>query len=208
MTKQTDGTYLYYEEFKDAINRLGGLAQRSLNNVQINFHSHRWRSILNISDNIIKHGTDQGAVDDLCTLCDKIDMPNLKIASEDAVEAQNQGGVYKGIGQGVVIPESNTFSMLFYDTETSILEEIMLPWLYHVGDPNPDSEVYPFLRADVIVNIYGNHMSMHDSPKYSYRLTDCYPIQVDTPNLEDGMGDIKRSVAMEFNKMILNERYK
>jgi hypothetical protein len=184
----------HYADLKTVLNKLGGLAQRNLYTATINFHSTGWKSILGINTDITES--------DLVIICNNISLPNLKIEEDDAVESKNIGGVFKSIGAGTVVPENNTFSMLFYDTETSVAEEIFVPWIRHVINPEPHSSVYPFLRADIIVRIYSNDL---EKVKYVYKLTDVYPNHVDSPNL-DTPEDTSRSVGFEFNAIYLENQ--
>ena len=151
-----------------------------------------------------------------------INIPNLKMGSRsmslDEMHEANPGYSTVIMPNSLVIPQEQTFGIEFYDTEISIIDNLITPWLkacasmkgtlYGNSLINKSTVSYP--TATITVYIFGKS-AKEISPEgewiRKYTITKVWPNIIDSPELNQENSEfIVRKVEFNFNKCIEEKR--
>jgi len=136
--------------------------------------------------------------DNLGLYIQNFDLPNLALDEDGAAVIKNPRGTYKVPGDSLIIPESNSFSIDFLETELPIIETVFVPWLEKVVNIR-ESNTYPFPKAKVRVDI----LSVVNPEKVilAYEFYGVYPIQITLPTLgQEAATTTSRPITFAFDK--------
>jgi hypothetical protein len=149
---------------------------------------------------------------DLGLYVQNFDLPNLALDDDGSTTIKNPRGTYQVPGDSLIIPEANSFTIDFLETEAPVIENIFVPWLEQVvnirdykATPMPD--VYPFPKAKVSVHI----LSTEDPSQIvmTYEFYGVYPTQITLPTLGQApKSDISRPITFAFNKTKIERKGK
>lgn len=143
----------------------------------------------------------------------EVKLPNIRSFNK---ESQVGAGFMEGsIAGHLVIPEARTFSISFLNTEFSLHEHCFYYWLKETAtnrwiytDIKDDSDminVKPYSKADILISF----TSMKTNELlHSIILTDCFPIQVNTPDINQKMEpNLTREVQFAFNNIYVSSPF-
>jgi hypothetical protein len=137
-------------------------------------------------------------IDNLTFLIQGISMPGVGTQGV-AEEINNDFGKAMIPPKGAVITASNELEMTFLNTEYSVFEYMLLPWLQEVQSNIWVYPKVPFARADINVN-FMNQLNKNILHTYTYH--DCYPLGFDTLDLsQEATTDITRGAVFSFDYM-------
>ena len=142
-------------------------------------------------------------IDDIGLYVRGFDLPNLSLDEDGAVVIKNPRGTYKVPGDSLIIPESNSFTIDFLETEYPIIEDLFVPWLEQVVNIRRSGQ-YPFPKAEVVVYILSANDPGNISEKniiMEYTFSGTYPTLISLPTLTNDKNDsIARTITFAFNK--------
>lgn len=167
---------------------------------------------------------DPAFVSDFDYYIKRINVPNLKVSGrpislddmgENAASSVGYGQVL--MNNGLVVPQEQTFDIEFYDTNKSIIDNFIEPWMRICVSPKAISEKYSnlsssityrtqkrFPTATIVVYMYSKDSeitSSEDQAVRKYVLTNCWPNIIDSPELNQDTSEyILRRVEFNFNK--------
>jgi hypothetical protein len=148
-------------------------------------------------------------INDIGLYIQEFDLPNLSLDEENHTIIKNPRGTYSVPGDGLIIPEANTFSIDFLETEVPVIETVFVPWLEKVVNIRNSGE-YPFPKATVTVYILpvdnnnkGDFLNENDAV-LTYRFFGVYPTLITLPTLTNSKNEnITRGITFNFNKISL-----
>lgn len=150
--------------------------------------------------------------DDLKYFVQEVNLPKLKSKGESTEVMV--GFMAGSLAGDIVWPDARNFTIDFLNTEFSLHEHCFYYWLketvtniweYTRLDENlavgaTMDFLRPFTKADISINMF----SMRDGkPLHSIVLTDCFPIDIESPQINQDMSSpqLKRKVTFAFNNM-------
>jgi len=151
--------------------------------------------------------------EDLKYFVQEVELPNIR----GSVQTQSIGsGFMEGSIPGhIVIPSSRTFDISFLNTEFSLHEHCFYYWLKetmsnewvytNIKDRSEFSNCRPFSKADILVSF----TSMKTNELlHSIILTDCFPIEIKTPEVSQKMDSTpSRKVTFAFNNIYVSSPF-
>lgn len=142
---------------------------------------------------------------DLGLYVQNFDLPNLALDDEGAVIIKNPRGTYQVPGNGLVIPEANTFTIDFLETEDPVIETYFVPWLEKVVNIR-ESNRYPFPRATVRVDVLST-LNPEDIV-LTYEFHGAYPSLITLPTFGQALkSEITRPVQFSFDRTKVTWQY-
>lgn len=152
--------------------------------------------------------------EDLKYFIQEVNLPNIRSYTR---EQQIGSGFMEGsIAGHIVIPSSRTFDISFLNTEFSLHEHCFYYWLkettsnewiYTVVDGDSEfSNVRPFTKADILISF----TSMKTNEQlHSIILTDCFPIEIKSPTINQKMDADSpwRAVTFAFNNIYVSSPF-
>lgn len=139
--------------------------------------------------------------DDLGYLVQSIDLPNFQLRSEEGegeLTVKNLFGTYRITDNTTFLPDTNSFTIHFLDTEIPIFENFFFPWMRKIvdGKERNDSQY----RGTLYVSVYDNQDN--PKPRIQYTMDGVFPIMIDTPNLSYSPNvNLTRTVVFAFNEV-------
>lgn len=151
--------------------------------------------------------------DDLKYFIQEVTLPDIKgYAQTNVAEVGFMGGSIPG---HILVPTARTFDISFLNTEFSLHEHCFYYWLKetlsnewiynnYTSKYNAE-ECRPFSKADIIISF----TSMKTNELlHSIVLTDCFPIEIKTPTIDQKMDpEIKRKVTFAFNNIYVSSPF-
>lgn len=127
-------------------------------------------------------------------------LPNLTLDTDGEVKVKNNRGVAIMPGDSLLVPDSNTVSIGFLETENPIIENVFVPWLERVASVPKNSSNYPFIRAKIYVDLLRSENPHDENKILTYVLHGAYPSFVTLPELSQASSsNMTRSVTFTFN---------
>lgn len=140
-------------------------------------------------------------IDNLHLLVQSVSIPGLGLEGSN-VEIQNDFGKAIVPPKGSIIPASNDITIKFLNTEYSVFEYMIHPWLREVQSTIWIYRQVPFSRANIKISFMNQ---LNTEAIHSYIFYDCYPTGFETLDLtQEASEDLTRDATFSFDYMTID----